>query len=105
MLHGQSGRDARGPGGRKTMTHTPRPRSCRPRLGLFLGVVGLVAAFARQPLIRSPLDVSPDGCEYLGIARHLAFEHRWISSLKWNFFTEAPVVHPALADRPPLFPL
>src|SRR5437588_5679566 len=52
-------------------------RPHRARLGVVLGIVGLVAAMARLPLIRTPVDVSPDGCEYLGIARHLAGEHRW----------------------------
>jgi hypothetical protein len=28
-----------------------------------------------------------------------------VASLKWHFFTDEPVVHPALADRPPLYPL
>jgi len=59
----------------------------------------------RVPLISNPLDVSPDGAEYFGIARHLVDEGRWVSSLKWHYFTDEPVVHPALADRPPLFPL
>lgn len=68
-------------------------------------MLGLLAALARLPLIRTPVDVSPDGCEYLGIARHLVMEGRWVSSLKWHFFTDGPVVHPALADRPPLYPL
>jgi 4-amino-4-deoxy-L-arabinose transferase-like glycosyltransferase len=70
-----------------------------------LALLGLFAALARLPLISDPVDVSPDGCEYLGIARHLISEGRWTSSLKWNFFTDAPVVHPALTDRPPLYPL
>jgi hypothetical protein len=59
----------------------------------------------RLPLIGNPLDVSPDGCEYIGIARHMVEEGRWFSSIKWHFFTDGPVVHPALADRPPLYPL
>lgn len=74
-------------------------------MGMMLGLMGLLVALARLPLIRTPVDVSPDGCEYLGIARHLIGEHRWVSSLKWNFFSEGPVTHPALADRSPLFPL
>lgn len=82
------------------------PAAGSPRtLGVALAFLGLLAALARLPLIRTPVDVSPDGCEYLGIARHLAERHQWVSSLKWHFFTDSPVVHPALADRPPLFPL
>lgn len=49
--------------------------------------------------------MKPDGCEYLGIARHLAREGAWVSSIKWHFFTDDPPRHPALGDRPPLFPL
>ncbi len=80
--------------------HQP-PRS----IGIALIVLGAVVALGRLPLIRSPIDVSPDGCEYLGIARHLVTEGQWLSSLKWHFFTDGPVLHPALADRPPLYPL
>jgi 4-amino-4-deoxy-L-arabinose transferase-like glycosyltransferase len=77
----------------------------RVTLGSGLTLLGLLAALARLPLIRTAVDVSPDGCEYLGIARHLVTEGRWVSSLKWHFFTDGPLVHPALADRPPLYPL
>jgi Dolichyl-phosphate-mannose-protein mannosyltransferase len=79
------------------------PRRLHP--AAVLAVLGLLAALARLPIIHNPIDVLPDGCEYLGIACHLIREHRWTSSVKWNFFTPAPVVHPALADRPPLYPL
>src|SRR5207249_1955826 len=78
-------------------------RSPREWTAIALAALGLMAALARVPLIRTPVDVSPDGCEYLGIARHLAEEGRWVSSLKWHFFTDSPVVHPAIADRPPLY--
>jgi len=50
--------------------------------GLLLALLGLLSAVARLPLIRTPVDVSPDGCEYLGIARHLVSERRWVSSLQ-----------------------
>jgi 4-amino-4-deoxy-L-arabinose transferase-like glycosyltransferase len=73
--------------------------------GIALTLLGILAALARLPLIRTDIDVSPDGCEYLGIARHLVSDGQWLSSLKWHFFTDGPVVHPALADRPPLYPL
>jgi hypothetical protein len=80
------------------------PRFCR-RIGVILSVLGMAAALARLPLIRTPVDVSPDGCEYIGIARHVAGERHWVSSLKWHFFTDDPIIHPALADRAPLYPL
>jgi hypothetical protein len=84
-----------------------QPAELRPQVGLTLWLAGvsLLLALARLPMLRTPLDVSPDGCEYLGIARHLVTEGRWVSSIKWHFFTDGPVVHPALADRPPLYPL
>src|SRR5262249_12673854 len=47
----------------------------------------------------------PDGGEYLGIARHFAWEGRWESDIKWHFTTNEPVRHSALGDRPPLYPL
>jgi hypothetical protein len=68
-------------------------------------LLALLTALPRLPLIAEPVDVKPDGCEYLGIARHLAREGRWHSSIKWHFFNEGPPRHPALADRPPLYPL
>jgi hypothetical protein len=74
-------------------------------MGVALTLLGLAAAFSRLPMIGTPVDVLPDGCEYLAIARHLAADGRWVTDLKWQFFTDTPVVHPAIADRPPLYPL
>src|SRR5437868_12760024 len=65
-----------------------------------------VAVFAAHlPLIRDPIEVRPDGAEYLGIARHFAWEGRWESDIKWHFTTNEPVRHSALGDRPPLYSL
>jgi 4-amino-4-deoxy-L-arabinose transferase-like glycosyltransferase len=68
-------------------------------------LLALLTALPRLPLIDDPVDVKPDGCEYLGIGRHIAREGRWVSSIKWHFFNDAPPIHPAIADRPPLYPL
>jgi hypothetical protein len=63
------------------------------RIGAAAGIVGGCGTLAIAVLLRMnrPIDVSPDGCEYLGIARHLASEGRWVASLKWHFFTGEPV--------------
>jgi hypothetical protein len=68
-------------------------------------LLGLLTAATRLPLIGAAVDVKPDGCEYLGIGRHLAREGAWVSSIKWHFFNDDPPRHFALADRPPLYPL
>src|SRR5262245_9281038 len=70
-----------------------------------LALLGLVIFLAHLPLIRDPIEVRPDGAEYLGIARHFAWEGRWVSDIKWHFTTNEPVRHSALGDRPPLYPL
>src|SRR5438067_9037119 len=70
-----------------------------------LGLLAAVVFLAHLPLIRDPIDVRPDGAEYLGIARHFAWEGRWESDIKWHFTTNEPVRHRALGDRPPLYPL
>ena len=62
-------------------------------------LLALLTALPRLPLIDDPVDVKPDGCEYLGIGRHIAREGRWVSSIKWHFFNDAPPIHPAIADR------
>jgi hypothetical protein len=72
---------------------------------LALSAFALGVILARLPLIRDPIDVRPDGGEYLGIARHFAWEGRWESDIKWHFTTDEPVRHGALGDRPPLYPL
>jgi 4-amino-4-deoxy-L-arabinose transferase-like glycosyltransferase len=74
------------------------------RLAL-LALLFLATVVARVPLIGDPIDVRPDGAEYLGIARHFAWEGRWESDIKWHFTTNEPVRHNALGDRPPLYPL
>lgn len=80
------------------------PGAYRARRLLALAVLSLAVAAVRLPLIADPIDVRPDGGEYLSIARHLAWEGRWESDIRWHF-TEEGVRHNALADRPPLYPL
>lgn len=72
---------------------------------LWLSLLAVAIIFARLPLIADPIDVRPDGAEYLGIARHLAWEGEWVSDIRWHFASAGPVRHPALGDRPPLYPL
>ncbi|HTE18109.1 MAG TPA: glycosyltransferase family 39 protein, partial [Armatimonadota bacterium] len=59
---------------------------------------------ARLPLCWDPANVSPDGAEYLAIARSLRTAGQYAADLKWQFFTDEPVQHLAWADRPPLYP-
>src|SRR5438093_13295487 len=86
--------------------HDSHPATVR-RLSsnVLLAVLALVVFLAHLPLIRDPIEVRPDGAEYLGIARHFAWEGRWESDIKWHFTTNEPVRHSALGDRPPLYPL
>ncbi|MBI3911133.1 MAG: hypothetical protein HY320_09395 [Armatimonadetes bacterium] len=86
----------------------------------WLTLLALAVLLSRLPLIQDPIDVSPDGSEYFGIARHLARGEGYRSSIQWQFATLPPspapppveegrngraaVVHDALPDRPPLWP-
>src|SRR5205085_7513188 len=82
-----------------------RPYSHTPIQAVALCIFASAVFLAHLPLIRDPIDVRPDGAEYLGIARHFAWEGRWESDIKWHFTTNEPVRHNALGDRPPFYPL
>ncbi len=71
----------------------------------WLLVLVLLNLLVRLPLCAEPATVTPDGAEYLALARSLREEGRYATDLKWQFFTNDPVRHPAWVDRPPLYPL
>src|SRR5947209_20435047 len=81
--------------GRKTSSKIARSRARaglrkRARSGSWtvaLALLTFAIFLAHLPLIRDPIDVRPDGAEYLGIARHFAWEGRWESDIKWHFTT------------------
>ena len=62
------------------------------------------AGVARLPYL-GQANLSPDAADYLNIARHLARGEGFVHSIKWHFFTSDPIVHSAVGERPPLYPL
>ena len=65
-----------------------------------------IALFALAFLVRVPFakfgNLSPDAVEYIDIARNIAHGKGAVSSIKWHFFTNEPVVHSAWGERPVL---
>lgn len=59
---------------------------------------------ARLPLCWDPATVRNDGAEYLAIARSLRTTSQYATDLKYDFYTDDPIRHPALGDRSPGFP-
>src|SRR5947209_1805892 len=55
-------------------SRVPGSGAVRPLRTIALALLALVIFLAHLPLIRDPIEVRPDGAEYLGIARHFAWE-------------------------------
>jgi hypothetical protein len=78
-----------------------------PRLNGFwrwLAALLLINFLVRLPLCWDPVNVDNDGAEYLAIARSLRTNGAYATDLKWHFYTDDPIQHPAWADRPPVYP-
>jgi hypothetical protein len=73
--------------------------------GRWLLLLVIVNLLARLPLCWDAATVTPDGAEYLAIARSLRTIGEYATDLKWQFYTDDPVRHFAWADRPPLYPV
>ena len=71
---------------------------------LFLIVFGVSAAI-RLPLSLRYTRLTPDAIAYYNIARNLADVHGFTSSLRLHYQGNSPVVHPAISDWPPAYPL
>jgi 4-amino-4-deoxy-L-arabinose transferase-like glycosyltransferase len=70
----------------------------------WLALLLLVNVAVRLPLCWEPAAVRNDGAEYLAVARSLRTTGEYATDLKYQFFTDDPVRHPAWGDRPPLYP-
>lgn len=75
------------------------------RLSWQLWALPLWVILLRLPFIGDVSTLTPDGAEYLALARGLRTEGAYRTDLKWQFFTDDPVVHSGWRDRPPLYPL
>ncbi|MBI3961698.1 MAG: glycosyltransferase family 39 protein [Deinococcus sp.] len=69
---------------------------------LLFGALALLVRVLPATLVAN---LSPDAVEYLNIGQHLARGDGLVLSIKFHYFNSLPVVHSALADRPPLYPL
>jgi len=78
--------------------------SDRRRTRVTLLVLLLLAAGVRLPMLRIHLDPSPDGAEYLNVARHMARGEGPILSIKSQLFDRRPVVRSTIGNRGPLYP-
>jgi 4-amino-4-deoxy-L-arabinose transferase-like glycosyltransferase len=76
----------------------------RRRTRVTLLVLLLLAAGARLPMLRIHLDPSPDGAEYLNVARHMARGDGAILSIKSQLFDRKPVVRSTIGNRGSLYP-
>ncbi len=77
------------------------PRGSASRRTLLLLV--LLCLLVRIPLLTNSLPLASDGHEYLNVAWNLAHGNGFRKTIKWNFYSDAPVVHSALGDRPILY--
>lgn len=68
-------------------------------------IIFLFALAIRLPLYHTPFWRTPDAIEYINIARNLVEGRGFVSSIKFTFFTNGPVVYPGLFDRPILTPI
>ncbi|HBF33440.1 TPA: hypothetical protein DDW35_02630, partial [Candidatus Sumerlaeota bacterium] len=75
-----------------------------PSKPVLLIILVALAIAARAVVFYPNNNLSPDAIDYLNIGRNLAEGHGFTQSIKWHFFTDAPVVQSAAAERPPLFP-
>ena len=71
---------------------------------LSLVALALWALALRVPTLGG-VNFSPDAAEYAGMARRLSSGQGFTTALKWHFFDQGPVVRPAAAERPVLYPL
>ena len=77
----------------------------RLRITLLFLIVFAVSAAIRAPLSIRHTRLTPDAIAYYNIATNTAKVHCFISTLKLRCSDETSVVHPAIKDWPPLYPL
>lgn len=86
------------------MPKQDEPNPVRSRGWAFAAIV-LVAFAVKLPFAAAPFKLYSDAIAYVNIAHNLACGNGFTSTLRLNYFDRRPVVHLALADWPPLYPL
>lgn len=72
---------------------------------LVLAAILTLGLAVRLPHVLRTMYLSPDGIEYLDIARHLARGEGYTLSIKAYYVDDSPVIQNGLTIRPPLFSL
>jgi hypothetical protein len=67
--------------------------------------IALAGFLLYLPIVTTTLQLGPDPIDYLDLGRHLAAGQGYVLAIKAYFFGEPAVVHQALDQRAPLYPL
>ena len=77
-----------------------RSRRFNPWLGAALFAAPLLAGW---PGLGPQGAITPDGIDYVNIARNLVHGRGFVHTIKWHYFDERPIVAPAWGQRPPMY--